>query len=470
MHLYPPHLPGMPSGQESSAGRVAQPVLGLRANLGQFALLVVINAFVGAMVGLERSVVPLLGQQVFGLASTTAVLSFILTFGMAKAFANLFAGRLSDQLGRKGVLVVGWLIGLPVPLLIIFAPSWGWVVFANILLGINQGLCWSTTVIMKIDLAGPASRGLAMGFNEAAGYGAVSLSAIAAGYLAATYALRPQPFLLGIGFALAGLLLTFFFVRESHGHARHEANLLAPPTGPQEGLTLAAPAGSTNRPTPPSFKAIFWLTSWKNQTLFGVSQAGLVNNLNDGLAWGLFPLFFAAAGLGVRQIGWLAGIYPGVWGITQLATGALSDRVGRKCLIVAGMWLQAAAILALPLLHGFVLWAGVMALLGVGTALVYPTLLAAVSDVAHPSWRATSVGVYRLWRDSGYAVGALLAGGLADLLGVTWAIAGIGLLTFVSGIVALTRMQETLQRTSTPQPELTSPTPAGGLSPSSIKP
>src|SRR6266550_3318144 len=316
----------MPSPNEKRQHpQAAQSVvqLGLRANWRQFTLLVIVNAFVGGMVGLERSIVPLLGQRVFGLASTTAVLSFIVSFGVVKAASNLFAGRISDRIGRKGVLVVGWLVGLPVPLLIIFAPSWGWVVFANVLLGINQGLCWSTTVIMKIDLVGPARRGLAMGLNEAAGYGAVSLAAITAGYLAATYALRPQPFLLGIGFALAGLLLSLFFVRESHGHARHEAAMLAPPHEP-----APVPAQQAHPPdqqaTPPSFKDIFLFTSWKNRALFSVSQAGLVNNLNDGLAWGLFPLFFAAHGLSIAQIGLLAGTYPGVWGTTQLLTGALS--------------------------------------------------------------------------------------------------------------------------------------------------
>jgi MFS family permease len=424
-----------------------QPVvqLGLGANWQQFTLLVIINAFVGGMVGLERSIVPLLGQRVFGLASTTAVLSFIVSFGVVKALANLFAGRLSDRIGRKGVLVAGWLVGLPVPLLIIFAPSWGWVVFANVLLGINQGLCWSTTVIMKIDLVGPARRGLAMGLNEAAGYGAVSLAAIAAGYLAATYALRPQPFMLGIGFALAGLLLSLFFVRESHGHARHEAAMLASPAG-----QAAASAHQTHPPeqraAPPSFKDIFLFTSWKNRTLFGVSQAGLVNNLNDGLAWGVFPLFFAAGGLSIGQIGLLAGIYPGVWGVAQLLTGALSDRLGRKGMIVGGMLLQGMAIGLLPLVHGFAWWGVAMVLLGLGTALVYPTLLAAISDVAHPEWRASAVGVYRLWRDSGYAIGALLAGVLADLFGVSWAIGVIAGVTFLSGVVAQKVMAETLPR------------------------
>ena len=426
----------------------AQPVvqLGLGANWQQFTLLVIINAFVGGMVGLERSIVPLLGHQMFGLASTTAVLSFIVSFGVVKAAANLFAGRLSDRIGRKGVLVAGWLVGLPVPLLIIFAPSWGWVVFANVLLGINQGLCWSTTVIMKIDLVGPARRGLAMGLNEAAGYGAVSLAAIAAGYLAATYELRPQPFLLGIGFALAGLLLSLAFVRESHGHARHEAALLAHPAGQTAGSVPLSPAANGDRPTSPSFKDIFLLTSWKNRTLFGVSQAGLVNNLNDGLAWGVFPLFFAAGGLSIAQIGLLAGIYPGVWSVAQLLTGALSDRLGRKGMIVGGMLLQGIAIGLLPLVHGFAWWGVTMVLLGLGTALVYPTLLAAISDVAHPDWRASAVGVYRLWRDSGYAIGALLAGVLADLSGIWWAIGVIAGVTFLSGIVAQGVMRETLPR------------------------
>jgi len=419
--------------------------LGLRANWRQFTLLVIVNAFVGGMVGLERSIVPLLGQHAFGLASATAVLSFIVSFGVVKALANLFAGRLSDRIGRKGVLVVGWLVGLPVPLLIIFAPSWGWVVFANVLLGINQGFCWSTTVIMKIDLVGPARRGLAMGLNEAAGYGAVSLAAIAAGYLAATYALRPQPFLLGIGFALAGLLLSLFFVHESHGHARHEAAMLA------SALEQAPAPGQRTQPpdqqaAAPSFKDIFLFTSWKNRTLFAVCQAGLVNNLNDGLAWGLFPLFFAARSLSIAQIGLLAGIYPGVWGATQLLTGALSDRIGRKGMIVGGMLLQGVAIGLLPLLHGFGWWALTMGLLGLGTALVYPTLLAAVADVAHPDWRASAVGVYRLWRDSGYAIGAGLSGVLADLFGVTWAIGVIAGLTFLSGIVVQGVMAETLSR------------------------
>jgi len=413
--------------------------LGLRANWSQFALLVVVNAFVGGMVGLERAVLPLLAEQEFGLASRTAILSFIVSFGVIKALANLFAGRMSDRIGRKPILIAGWLVGLPAPMLVMLAPSWEWVIFANVLLGINQGLCWSTTVIMKIDLLGPTRRGLAMGLNEAAGYSAVSLAALASGYLAATHALRPQPFYLGVVFAVVGLLLSVFFVRETHAHARHESAL-------RNGVFV--PTEDRPEGPQPSFAHIMLLTSWKDRALFSASQAGMVNNLNDGMAWGLFPLFFAAAGLGVGQIGVLAAIYPGVWGVAQLGTGALSDRLGRKGMIVAGMWVQAGAILMLLLTGGLVPWAICMALLGLGTALVYPTLLAAVSDVAHPDWRASAVGVYRLWRDGGYALGALLAGVLADLLGISWAIAGIGALTFASGLVVFGQMYETLPRRS----------------------
>ncbi len=401
------------------------------ANWQQFTLLILINAFVGGMVGLERAVLPLLAEHDFLLTSRTAILSFIVTFGVTKALANLFAGRMSDRIGRKRILVAGWIIGLPVPLLVMLAPTWGWVVAANVLLGINQGLCWSITVIMKIDLVGPARRGLAMGLNEFAGYVAVSLAALASGYLASTYALRPQPFFLGIAFAIAGLLLSVLFVQDSRAHARQEAKQLQ-----TQRAAETTPA--------PSFRQILLLTSWKDRALSAASQAGMVNNLNDGMAWGLFPLYFAAAGVAIEQVAILAAIYPGVWGMGQLGTGALSDRLGRKGMIVAGMWVQAAGILLVPLGHGFATWAVAMGLLGFGTALVYPTLLAAISDVAHPDWRASAVGVYRLWRDGGYAVGALLAGVLADLLGVSWAIGAIAALTFASGVVVLGRMYETL--------------------------
>ncbi len=403
---------------------------GLRANWRQFLLLVVINAFVGGMVGIERTVVPLLAGQDFGIASKTAVLSFIATFGLVKAAANLFAGRMGDRYGRKRILVAGWLIGLPVPILLMLAPSWGWVVFANVLLGVNQGLCWSTTVIMKIDIAGPARRGLAMGLNEAAGYFAVALAALASGYLAATYALRPQPFFLGVAFAVSGLLLSLFFVRESQGYAHYEA-----------ATRFAAGVSSHEQPT---FGEIFWLTSWKDRSLFAVSQAGLVNNLNDGMSWGLFPLYFAAQGLSLGQIGLLIATYPAVWGLGQLGTGTLSDHLGRKWMIACGMGVQALAIFLIMLARGFFPVLVSAVLLGLGTALVYPTLLAAVGDVAHPSWRASAVGVYRLWRDSGYAVGALLAGVIADLLGTSWAIGMIGGLTLLSGIIVATVMRETL--------------------------
>jgi MFS family permease len=402
--------------------------LGLRENWRQFALLVLVNAFVGGMVGLERTIVPLLAEADFGLASRTIALSFIVSFGVVKALANLVAGRFSDRIGRKQILVAGWLFGLPVPVIIMLAPSWGWVVLANVLLGINQGLCWSTTVIMKIDLVGPVRRGLAMGLNEAAGYLAVAGAALASGVIAARFGLRPEPFYLGVAFAVAGLLLSVFLVRDSHAHARHEGRLHGDPG-----------TGSA-----PSFRDVFALTSWRDRRLFAVSQAGLVNNLNDGMAWGLFPLFFAAGGLPIAQIAILAAVYPAVWGLGQLGTGALSDHVGRKPLITGGMVLQALGIFLMVITSGFAPWAGGAVLLGLGTAMVYPTLLAAIGDVAHPEWRASSVGVYRLWRDGGYAIGALLAGTVADLLGLRWAIGTVGALTLASGVVVAMVMTETL--------------------------
>jgi MFS family permease len=415
--------------------------LGLRENWQQFTLLVLINAFVGGMVGLERTVVPLLAETEFGLASRTIALSFIVSFGVVKALANLFAGRFSDRVGRKQILVAGWLFGLPVPFIIMLAPSWDWVVFANVLLGINQGLCWSTTVIMKIDLVGPVRRGLAMGLNEAAGYLAVAGAALASGVIASRSGLRPEPFYLGVVFAVAGLALSVFFAHDTQAHARHEARL-----------------GDGGAPRPaPSFRAIFALTSWRDRRLFATSQAGLVNNLNDGMAWGLFPLFFTAGGLGIEQIAILTAIYPAVWGLAQLGTGALSDRTGRKPLIAGGMGMQALGIFAMVGTTGFAPWAAGAVFLGLGTAMVYPTLLAAVGDVAHPEWRASAVGVYRLWRDSGYAVGALLAGFVADLLGLRWAIGAVGALTLVSGLVVVVVMSETLpaqrvSRIAAPQP------------------
>jgi len=404
--------------------------LGLRENWQQFFLLVFVNAFVGAMVGLERTIVPLIAEEEFGLVSRTVILSFLISFGVVKALANLFAGRLGDRVGRKSVLVAGWLIGLPVPILIILAPAWGWIVFANMLLGINQGLCWSTTVIMKIDLVGPKQRGLAMGLNEFAGYLAVSLSALMTGYLAATFGVRPAPFYPGILFALLGLLFSIFFVRETQPFARLEARGNKPIN-----------AEPNNHPT---FAQILLLTSWRDKTLFSVSQAGMVNNLNDGMIWGLLPLFLIGHGMSLERIAILAATYPGIWGLSQLFTGALSDRLGRKWLITAGMWTQAGGIGLLVAGGTFTIWLAGVVLLGIGTAMVYPTLLAAISDVAHPDWRGSAVGVYRLWRDGGYALGALTAGLLADALGISFAIATIGGLTLLSGLVVAWVMRETL--------------------------
>jgi len=414
-------------------------VLGLRANWRQFWLLVLVNAFVGATVGLERTVLPLLAERDFGLASRSAVLSFIVTFGLVKAASNFFAGRLGDRYGRKRVLVAGWLFALPVPFLIIAAPTWSWIVVANVFLGVSQGLAWSTTVIMKIDLVGPKRRGFAMGLNEFAGYLAVALSALATGEIASRFGLRPAPFYLGIAFVALGLTLSVLFVRDTMEHVQHEGRL-------HTMSGAARTAGRIAQAGVPGFRELLALTSWRDPVLASVSQAGLVNNLNDGLAWGLFPLYFAAAGLSLRQIGVLAFIYPAVWGATQLWTGALSDRVGRKGLIAAGMLLQGVALVAMVLVHGFVPWLMTGALLGVGTAMVYPTLLAAVADAAGPTWRGSAIGMYRLWRDGGYAVGALLAGVLADAFGMATAIACIGALTAASGALVAVRMPETVVR------------------------
>jgi MFS family permease len=421
--------------------------LGLRANIGQFALLVGVNALVGGMIGQERTVLPLLAEDEFGLTAFTAALTFILAFGIVKAITNFFAGALSDRLGRKPVLVAGWLIALPIPILLMWAPTWGWVIFANVLLGVNQGLTWSTTVIMKIDLAGPQRRGLAMGLNEAAGYGAVAFTALATGWIAAEYGLRPEPFYLGVAYAGLGLGLSLFAVRETHGHAYLEAANHKPQ---DEALRDDL-----------STREVFALTTYREPALSSCSQAGLVNNLNDGLAWGLFPIFFAQAGLSVGRIGLLAAIYPAVWGLGQLFTGALSDRIGRKPLIVSGMWLQAVAIAWVAASGDFATWALAAALLGAGTAMVYPTLLAAIGDVAHPLWRARSVGVYRLWRDTGFAVGALLAGVVADLYSIETAIWVVAAITALSGLVVLTRMYETHPR-QTPRPPTTATTHGTG--------
>lgn len=391
--------------------------LGLRENWRQFSLLILINAFVGGMVGIERTVVPLIGTEEFRIASTTLVMSFIVSFGVVKALANLVSGHLADTWGRKHVLVAGWLFGLPVPFMIAWAPTWEWVIAANALLGINQGLAWSMTVIMKVDLVGPKSRGLAVGLNEFAGYLAVGVTAFLTGYLASQYGLRPVPIYLGIFYAIAGTLLSLLLVRDTREHVRLEASKHAKPTSPL------------------GFWQVFTLTTFRDRNLFAASQAGLVNNLNDGMSWGIFPLFFAGFGLSVERIGILKAVYPMTWGILQIITGPLSDRWGRKGLIVGGMWVQAGGLFLTAATRDFGWWLLGSLLLGIGTAMVYPSLIAAVSDASHPTWRARSLSVYRFWRDLGYAIGALSAGLIADRFGLPWAITSVAGLTFVSGVI-----------------------------------
>jgi MFS family permease len=402
--------------------------LGLRENAGQFGLLVLINGFVGAMAGMERSILPLIAERDFHLVARTGILSFILVFGLTKAIANYAAGRLADDLGRRRVLIAGWLIALPVPFILMWAPTWTWILVGNALLGVSQGLAWSVTVIMKIDLVGSERRGLAMGLNEFAGYIAVAAAALGTGWIAASYALRPQPFYLGVAFAIAGLLLSIVAVRETSGHVALEA---------------AREPGDNLAPRPDD---VLWRTSVGDRNLSTVSQAGLVNNLNDGMAWGLLPFVFAGAQMTLDEIGTLVAVYPATWGVCQLATGGLSDRIGRKPLIASGMLVQALGLFGLgsaSTFSGFVLGSVV---LGLGTAMVYPTLLAAVGDVAQASWRSSAVGVYRLWRDLGYVAGALVAGVAADALGYTGAIWIVAALTGLSGLVVVIRMTETLPR------------------------
>jgi len=430
--------------------------LGLRANIGQFSLLVGVNALVGGMVGQERTVLPLLARDVFGLDALSAVLTYILAFGITKAIANLAAGALADRYGRKPVLVAGWLVGLPVPVLLILAPSWSWIVAANVLLGLNQGLTWSTTVIMKIDLVGPARRGLAMGLNEAAGYGALAVTALLTGLIAAQAGLRPAPFFLGLAYAGLGLGVSALFVRETRGHVALEGaggrrpvagGGGADPTGPgAPDVTGPAPDVTGSRAPVTRWRSVFWRTTIGNRSLSAASQAGLVNNLNDGLAWGLLPLYYAAAGRSIAEIGLLSAAYPAVWSVGQIVTGALSDRTGRKPLIVGGMLVQGAALAAIAATTSFGASLAAAAALGVGTAMVYPTLLAAVADVAEPAWRGSAVGVYRLWRDLGFAVGAVVAGAIADAAGISSAIWAVAALTALSGLVVLVRMDETHAR------------------------
>ncbi|MBN3932332.1 MFS transporter [Streptomyces verrucosisporus] len=410
----------LPAAPVDSAGRPVR--LGLRENWLQFTLLVVVNVCVGGLVGLERTTVPLIGTDVFGLTSDLAVFSFIIAFGSTKAMTNLAAGALTARFSRKQLLVAGWLIGVPVPFALAWAPSWGWIVAANVLLGLNQGLTWSMTVNMKIDLVGPSRRGLATGLNEAAGYTAVGVTALLTGYLATAYGLRPVPELIGVVFVAAGLALALV-VRDTAAHVALELARHSRPLPDGEDIALAA---------------TFARTSWRDRSLRGASQAGLVNNLNDGLTWGVFPLLFTDRGLGLAAVGLIKGLYPILWGIGQIPTGHLADRVGRKPLIVSGMLVQAAGfVLALVLLDRPLL-AGVLSAvaLGIGTAMVYPALIASVSDHAHPAWRANALGTYRFWRDIGYAAGALVAGVLADALGLEATVVAAAVLTAASGLLA----------------------------------
>jgi len=392
----------------------------LRIHASQITLLVIVNLFVGGMVGLERTVLPLVAKQDFGLIGKSAAVSFIISFGVIKALSNLFAGRIADAIGRRRLLIMGWVIGLPIPFLVMFAPNWGWIIFANVLLGINQGFCWSMTVNMKIDLAGPKYRGLVVGLNEFAGYFAVSMTALISGYIASTYGVRPQPFYLGVAFAFIGLFLSLFLVKNTQS---------------------ANKAGSGSSV---SLGQAFALATWKNKQLFSASQAGFMTNFKDGMAWGLFPLFFAAKGLDLASIGTIVAVYPGTWGLLQLISGPLSDRIGRKWLIAVGMLIQGGAILYIVAMHSYVHWLIGAFFLGLGTALVYPTLQAAVTDLAHADWRASALGVYRFWRDLGYAAGALVSGLLADRLGTSTSMQIGGLLVVVSSVVVTVMLRETL--------------------------
>lgn len=408
--------------------------LGLKENWKQFSLLVLVNIFVGGMVGLERTIVPLVGEEEFQIGSELVIFSFIIAFGVVKAFTNMASGLLADRFTRKKILIAGWLVGIPVPFMLGWGPSWNWILLANVLLGVSQGLAWSMTVNMKIDLVGPHKRGLAMGLNEAAGYGALGLTALLTGYLASSYGLRPEPFYIGVFYTLAGLLISLFLIKDTRAHARLEAS-----------QTIKTPVGG--KAHQPKTSWVFAETSWRNKTLFSVSQAGLINNLNDGISWGVFPLLFASAGVGLEGIGWIKAVYPVVWGVGQIVTGPLADRFGRKPMIVWGMIIQAVGhgVIGIGTSYPFASGMGGSVLLGVGTAMVYPALLAAVSDAAHPSWRASSVGVYRFWRDIGYAVGALMAGAVAALMGLAWAVHAAGVFTFLSGLLVWWKMKETLE-------------------------
>ena len=393
--------------------------LGLKENWKQFTLLVIINAFVGGMVGLERTIIPQIAEVDFGLAAKTAILSFIVVFGITKAITNYYAGTLANRFGRKNLLVIGWLFAIPVPVMLIYATSWNWIIAANILLGINQGLAWSSTVVMKIDLVGERNRGFAMGLNEFAGYLALAVVAFTTGWIANQYGLRPYPFYVGIVMAFVGLLLSWLFVTDTRKHVQLEAT-------------------SSNIP---KLKNVFWETTWQHKNLGTITQAGLVNNLNDGMVWGLFPLLLASKGFDLHDIGIIVAAYPAVWGIGQLFTGKLADQYCKKTLLFWGMFLQGIALLGMIWANSFVSFVMLSSLLGIGTAIVYPTFLAAVSDYTHPDQRPKSIGIFRLWRDLGYAIGAILTGLIADRFGLVAPVAAIGLLTVLSSLIVRYRMR-----------------------------
>lgn len=393
--------------------------LGLRQNWQQFTLLVIINAFVGGMVGLERTILPEIAEVDFGIAAKTAILSFIVVFGVVKAATNYYTGALANRVGRKRLLTIGWLVGLPVPFILIYAPAWSWIVLANVLLGINQGLTWSSTVVMKIDLVGERNRGLAMGLNESAGYLAVGGVAFLTGWMAAEFGVRPYPFYLGIGLAVLGLLGSWLFVKDTAHHVTLESTQSKLPRLPN----------------------VFWDTTWRNPNLGSISQAGLVNNLNDGMVWGLFPILLAGEGFNLEEIGKIVAIYPIIWGLGQLFTGKAADHLNKKYMLFGGMLLQALAIFGFLWAETFLHFVLLSILLGFGTAVVYPTFLAAIADYAHPEQRAQSIGVFRLWRDLGYAIGALLTGITADLLGIDWSVGLVGGLTFLSALIIGGRME-----------------------------
>lgn len=419
---------------ESSDDKTDSIKLGLRTNIHQFSILVLVNAFVGAMIGLEQTVVPLIGKNEFGIESNAIILSFIASFGAVKAVLNLYAGNLSDRWGRKNVLVLGWLFALPVPFILLLAPDWSWIIFANVLLGVNQGLAWSMTVNMKIDLVGKENRGLALGLNEFAGYLSVAVVGFTTGYLASAYGLKPYPFYLGIAFAILGLIISWVIVKDTRKFTMLEIK------------NQAGTSYNINNKSDLNFKEVFVQTSWKNRTLLSVSQAGLINNLIFGVTWGLFTLYFVSFSIGISEIGFLKALHPGIWGVLQLLTGTLSDKIGRKVLIYPGMIIQGIGIWVVLFTNFFWGWIIGMSLLGVGTALVYPTLLAAISDVAHPKWRATSLGVYRFWRDLGFVFGAIGIGYIADVFSLNIAIQLVAFLAVGSGIFVLVVMKETINR------------------------